>query len=440
MPPISVLPTIQQAFDILRNRKDKSLFVSKEFSVWDIVNRIQKADPYIDKRFAPVIAEWVVDLGITPEEHSPDIAEFKELRRRLKHLRIPATNPERKRRVKDLLSRGPGDFVIHYSVLRGWNIEVSDILDPKKDLSDVDLPVVMRHGGYTMYRIDTEEHCRVPLVKNTMSWCVTKGAFGQYGGPPYYPIVRDHDKSPFAMIIPAYFGTDPDQAVRNSSNTGRLSSEDLAKVRPLVRHVLPLDGYSNPYIKGVHGVKPEFPKRTSPSNAFDIIRDHAITPGEWPEGEQAIAREPKLALRYAQEVIGGPFPLGEEAISREARCAYEYAADVIKRPFLLGEPMIAQYGQLACQYAWHVLDGPFLAGEKEISQNASWSCRYAQFALKGRFPLGEWVISRNAEESCRYAIDVIKGPWLPGEEAFKRDPRYDWEYKQFLAGRAKNQK
>lgn len=379
----SVFPAIQEALDIFQDFEDR----------WDLVNRIQAVDPFHDKRFTPVIARWVVGHRITPQEHAKDVADFKSLRKRLKDLHVPATNRERTKKIKDLRSKKPHDFAAHYSLLQDWNRKASDILDPEKDLSDEGLPVEMRHDGYTMYRIETMEHCKIPLVTNTMSWCVTKTSFDDYSGPPYYPIVRDYDKKPFCMIVPAHFDKDPDQAVRNSQNDGRLSSADLAKIRPLVQHILPLDKYKHPYINGVHGIKISFPDKPSPEEALRIIKDYAVQSGEWEEGEDAIAQDPQASVDYAQYVLKGRFLKGEETVSQSARWSHQYALYVIRGPFPLGEDAISKEPQHAYWYAVQVLKAPFALGEKVIGQDAGRAVMYAQEILKGPFPLGEQAIS-----------------------------------------------
>lgn len=370
----SVLPTIRRALDILKSRTDQQ----------DLVNRIQEADPYQDKRFAPIMAGWIMELDITPEEHADDVREFKELHKRLKGLRVPAINRERTALVKGLLSKKPEDFASHYSLLQDWNKDVSGILDPGKDLSDEGLPVVMRHNGYTMYKIDRKKQCQVPLVKNAMSWCVTKGSYGKYGGPPYYPIVRDSDKKPFAMIIPSYFDTDPSQAVRNAQNDGRLSPRDLDLIRPLVQRVLPLKKYTRPYINAIHAIRPQLPENPSPMMAFDTIADYAIKPGEWPEGESAVARDAEWAYLYAYYDLKSRFPQGEPAISKSARISYLYAKDVVKGPFPQGEPALARNAASAYNYAVHVLKGPFPLGERSIADDEFWQNMYEKYVLKAR--------------------------------------------------------
>lgn len=418
---MSVLPAIQRASDIIHAAKDDLLAregwtMAATGNLRPLIERIRVVDPYTDKRFAPVIAKWVVEFYITPEEHAEDVVRFKTLHRRLKDLRIPATNAERMCLVKSFLSYKPDDFR-HYSTLQEWNREVSEILDPEKDLSDDGLPVVMRHDGYTMYRISKREHCQVPLVKNAMSWCVTGGSFGDYGGPPYYPVVRDSDRSPFCMVIPAHFDEDPDQAVRNARNNGRISIRDLAKVRLLLCRVLPFNRYKNRYINGIHGVKPyavfgyvdKSVREILAEEVFDLITEHALMPGEWPEGERIISGDPEWSYRYAMDVVGGPWPEGERAISRDPEWSYHYAMDVV--------------------------GGPWLPGEASISTDADWSEHYARNVIRGPWIPGEEVISKDSHNAYQYAACAIKGPWPRGEAAIIECPHYAYRYVRHVLGR-----
>lgn len=64
----------------------------------------------------------------------------------------------------------------------------------------------------------------------------------------------------------------------------------------------------------------------------------------WPELEEKIKDDPRLACFYARNVIKRRFPEGEEAIARDAWMSYLYAAYVIKGRFELGER--ALYGSM----------------------------------------------------------------------------------------------
>ena len=44
--------------------------------------------------------------------------------------------------------------------------------------------------------------------------------------------------------------------------------------------------------------------------------------GIWPEGEEAIKKDPHCACLYARDVIKGRWPEGEEAIKKDPKWAY----------------------------------------------------------------------------------------------------------------------
>lgn len=70
-----------------------------------------------------------------------------------------------------------------------------------------------------------------------------------------------------------------------------------------------------------------------PTHAYQ----YAMTTGKpFPEGEDAIAKNPSYALRYAMYILKGPFPKGEDAIAKIADESYQYS-QLIGKPFPKGE-------------------------------------------------------------------------------------------------------
>jgi hypothetical protein len=422
-----VLPAVERAAEILGDRR-AALAAARH-------------DPYPDKRMTPTVAAWIKRKKVqSAEEHAHDIVRHKDLRKRLKGLRVPATNRARTAEVKRLLAYDPTAARAPHEIA-AWNAEVARLVDPDADLSPGDLPVVGRHGGFTMYRLDSPEACEAPLVKNAMSWCVTKGAFGKYGGPPYFAVVRDSDKSPFAMVIPAHFEKDPDEAVRNGTNSGRLSALDLRKIRPLVRLALPEGKFrrKKTYLRAVHADAPQVPKKApaSAAAALRTIRDRALAPGEWPAGEAVPSlRDADASLAYARDVIGARWPEGEEVVAKEAWVSLAYARDVIEGKFPEGEAAIAKNARTALDYARDVIKGRFPAGEEVVSKDAWASLWYARDVIKGRWTKGEATIATNTLVSLNYARDVIKGRWPEGEAAIAKDAWISLEYaKDVIKGR-----
>jgi hypothetical protein len=99
---------------------------------------------------------------------------------------------------------------------------------------------------------------------------------------------------------------------------------------------------------------------------------------------KVVAKDPKYAYYYADEVLGGPFPLGEPAIAKDAYWAYPYARNVLKKPFPLGEPAIAKNAIDAYPYARYILKGPFPLGEPAIAKDGGFAYLYARNVLKDR--------------------------------------------------------
>ena len=98
--------------------------------------------------------------------------------------------------------------------------------------------------------------------------------------------------------------------------------------------------------------------------------------------EDAIAKDPKYAYRYAYYVLDKPFPNGEDAISKDPVYAHKYACDVLKKPFPRGEDAITKDSYYAYKYAISVLKKPWPKGEDAISKDSFYSYYYARDILK----------------------------------------------------------
>jgi hypothetical protein len=423
----SILPAVENAAKILGG--DLKLAI-----------QASESDPYPDKRMTPVIATWLVKkLIIAPDEHEEDIKTFKELRARLKDMNIAHhVSKTQRERIAKLIDFDP-TTAKRPSDIQKWNTEVSRLLDPVAGFqSDTGLEVIGKHNGYTMYKIATKDDLKVPLVRNSMSWCVTKKFFGEYGGPPYYAIIRDKDKSPFGMIVPNYLGENPEQAIRNGNNNGPMSDANFEKVRPLIRKVL---------VPKIH---------EDPSVVLDMMDKHRMKPGEWPEGERVILKYPSTAFEYAAKHVRGRWPEGEKVIARDPQATSLYAENVLKKgerwaegektilsskdPRLAvryairnvdgrwseAEPIIASDPSSAIEYA--TKHGPWPEAEDTIASNPKTARLYAMNVLGHRFPKGELAISKSPHDALEYAREVVKGRWKEGEEAILTDPQKVLEY------------
>jgi hypothetical protein len=337
--------------------------------------KIESDDPYKDagKLFTPVMANWLAKKIVQSyDEHLYDIRKYKNNRKKLTSTEVTTSNFDKK---KKLLESKPEDFMRHYSDLQKWNKECEEILDDGNSDNSAKEIEVAKHNGYTMYKIDKEEHLEIPLVKNKMNWCVTthkrdRGHYGAFSGPPYYAIMRD--SSQFAMIIPNYFNKDPDQAVRNSENDNRLSPSDMKKVRPLIQMALGPKKHTHPYIKAIYGIKVDKPINPKPKEAFEYIENNAIELGEWEEGEDIISKYAWESLRYAGYLGPGiRFEKGEDAIAKEAWASLQYAEHLgPSKRFEKGEDAIAKDAENSLNYAKHLGPGKrFERGEEAMAKD-----------------------------------------------------------------------
>jgi hypothetical protein len=414
-----------------KTREAKGILIASgmpEKDAHSLALKIEGDDPYSDagKLFTPVMANWLANKIVQSyDEHLHDISKYKENRKKLTSIEVTTSNFDKK---KKLLGSKPEDFMRHYSDLQKWNKECEAILDDGKSDNSAKEIEVAKHNGYTMYKIDKEEHLEIPLVKNKMNWCVTthesdEGNYGEFDGPPYYAIMRDSDSSPFAMIIPDHFNKDPDQAVRNSENDNRLSPSDMKKVRPLIQMALNPKKHTHPYIKAIYGIKVEHPVNPKTKEALEYIKNNAIELGEWEEGEDIIATCGFESLEYARHLGPGKrFKKGEEAIARFGWDSLEYARHLgpgIR--FEKGENAIAGDAYNSFEYAEHLGPGKrFEKGEHAISKDPLTSTEYAMH-IESRFKLGESVIKKNGNwnEYTEFlesiGIEPPDNPWEPGD-------------------------
>jgi cell fate (sporulation/competence/biofilm development) regulator YlbF (YheA/YmcA/DUF963 family) len=390
--------------------------------------KIEDSDPYKDagRLFTPVMANWLANEIIENyDEHLYDIEKYKENRKMLTSKKVTIANLEKK---KKLLEYKPEDFMRHYSDLQKWNKECESIFDDGKSDNSAKEIEVAKHNGYTMYKIDKEEHLEIPLVKNKMNWCVTtherdRGHYGAFSGPPYYAIMKDSDNSQFAMIIPKHFNKDPDQAVRDADNRNRLSPSDMKKVRPLIQMVLDPKKHTHPYINAIYDIKIKPPKNPTPKDVLKYISDNAIELGEWKEGEDIMAKDSLASLFYAKHLGPGiRFEKGEDAIAKRKWVSFEYAKHLGPgKRFEKGEDAIAKDLDYSFTYARHLgTEKRFEKGEDVISRNPYMSLEYANH-IKSRFKLGEKFISIygywNRYKSFLESIGITPPdkPWEPGD-------------------------
>jgi hypothetical protein len=84
---------------------------------------------------------------------------------------------------------------------------------------------------------------------------------------------------------------------------------------------------------------------------------------------KVVAKDPRYALGYADQVLGGPFPLGEPAIAKHPMYAYYYAKYALKGPFPLGEPTIYNDEYWRYHYIHNVLkEKPWTGLDQKVDE------------------------------------------------------------------------
>jgi hypothetical protein len=460
-----------------KTREAKSILIASgmaEKEAHTLALKIEGDDPYKDagKLFTPVMANWLAK-GIVQsyDEHLYDIRKYKDNRKKLTSVEVTTPNFKDK---KKLLEYKPEDFMRHYSDLQKWNKECEAIFDDGKSDNSAKEIEVAKHNGYTMYKIDKEEHLEIPLVKNKMNWCVTtherdRGHYGEFDGPPYYAIMKDSDSSQFAMIIPKHFNEDPDQAVRDGGNEDRLSPSDMKKVRPLIQMVLNPKKHTHPYINAIYDIKVKIQINATEEETLEYIKDNAVDldylkgdedkvaknawlsleyarllgPGKrFEKGEDVIAKNSDASLYYAQHLGPGKrFEKGEDAMAKDGWHSLEYAQHLGPgERFEKGEDVISKDSFYSLYYAQHLGPGQrFKKGEDAISNTVGASIQYAQHLGPGkRFEKGEDTIAKDAGVSLDYAIHLGPGKrFEKGEDAIARDPFTSLFYAQNIKSRFK---
>ncbi|MGZ8924243.1 MAG: hypothetical protein ACXW2E_00035 [Nitrososphaeraceae archaeon] len=83
-----------------------------------------------------------------------------------------------------------------------------------------------------------------------------------------------------------------------------------------------------------------------------IAYDHAfyVIRGPFSEGEDAIAKDPRLAELYAHHILKGRFEKAEDSIATDASASYHYSVNTLNRRFVEGEKAIAQSSYLMAKY------------------------------------------------------------------------------------------
>lgn len=147
--------------------------------------------------------------------------------------------------------------------------------------------------------------------------------------------------------------------------------------------------------------------------------------------ENVIAKNPKISVSYAKNIINSDFPKGESAIATDPIASLLYALHIRER-FDKGEEAIASDGAAALQYATKILKGPFPEAEDEIAKNPKRAYTYAKDVLQGPFPKGEEAIATEGDLALRYAIYILQDRFPEGERMMKNSDHWEAYQAMFL--------
>jgi len=149
------------------------------------------------------------------------------------------------------------------------------------------------------------------------------------------------------------------------------------------------------------------------------------------EQEVLNTNSPLAVLYYAQDVINRPFPQGEDLIIKDPKIAFKYVDSVIRKAWPKGEDIISQDAESSYNYARYIIRKPFTKGETIISQDSDVAFSYAYDVIGKRWREGEKAISMDPLNSLSYATKIIKGPWEQGESTIMNS-NFRSDYLDFL--------
>lgn len=152
----------------------------------------------------------------------------------------------------------------------------------------------------------------------------------------------------------------------------------------------------------------------------------------WPEKEHTLAKDPRCALIYAQEVIKGPFKEAENAILNSS-WYFEYFSFATSSSRKLASQLSSQFPlDITVGEVLKIInDGRNADFEKKLldsTHNQTKAVWYATNVLRGRWPEMEEKIRKSAKCAVLYARDVIKGRWEQAEKYISKNTKYLSQY------------
>ena len=173
---------------------------------------------------------------------------------------------------------------------------------------------------------------------------------------------------------------------------------------------------------------------TNPKLAYKYA--YNVIGGRFQMAEAYIIKDPIYAAYYASDVLKWRWPEAEDTIAKDAHAAFLYTANVVKCRWKKGEKSILHNLETALSYAKDVLKSKRLDVLEEVmATNSGYAYRYAVHVLHGRFEAGERTIAQCPHTALDYAKNVIKGRWIKGETAIATDRVYALEYTSHIKQR-----
>ena len=185
--------------------------------------------------------------------------------------------------------------------------------------------------------------------------------------------------------------------------------------------------------------------------------EYALEKGKrFPEGEKAMALNPRVAYLYARDIIKGRWPEAEDRIAKNPSASFNYAKDVIKGRWPEGEEIFGADVLFGVKYAMEVVKDRVPLIEKYILREPNRHIvSYAKNVIKGRWPEAEKMLEQKFKQhdelvnaadvvgtdradpflfriAAQYAIEVMVDRWPEAEKGIMAHPSVKTPYVQAM--------
>lgn len=399
-----------------------SLNVRNEERINTLVNQILDAD--ISTRFgktdyANQIYQWMTNESIKFPE---DFQKTKELIRDYHKLKqqLPAlkqTNISQFRTFGDL-----------YNTVQNAKNKTAKMNKQES------FELISSEGEYKLFLIKEKDKAAFCKLTQSTGWCVKDPNYFDHYKPPFYLVTKGNQL--YALMHPEsdqlksvndspFYDVQELFPLKNFINkvfrvvtpeNQQMTEDDLVELKhrasdmfkhedlklvvllfPELLKAIEFDGtYAYSFLNSLVNLKAEIHNVATIQMLNERIHDL----------EHVIANYSDLATNYVLHMTLSEFPEAEDAIARDPRNSRAYAI-TINRRFPKGEKMIATSAEDAYLYAKEILKGRFPEAESAIAKNADIAVRYATYILKRRFPEAEQTII-NSEQNLSHVHAYIR--------------------------------